>query len=86
MTTKITPHGSMVEIRHNDEIYYGLLLVDFDRFKTFGNYEIDVEGSMTLFDNEYNRIEYDSPLYDELTDIVEKIVVYEDEDEFEDEI
>jgi len=90
MKTKIYPHGTMLEIHHNvdsennpDMIFYCLLLVDFDLYKTFGNFEIDVE-VMTLFDEEYNKIPYGDPLYDELSEIVQKIVIEENEDDDED--
>ena len=90
MKTKIYPHGTMLEIHHNvdsennpDKIFYCLLLVDFDLWKTYGNTDIDVD-SMTLFDEDYNKINYGDELYDELSEIVQKIVIEENEDDDED--
>ena len=83
MKTKIYPHGTMVEIHYNDEIYYGLLVVDFDRFKTFGNTDIDTE-LMVFFDEEYNMIPYVNPIYEILQELVKKIVIFEESDDEDD--
>ena len=82
MKTQITPHGTMIEIVHNDQIYYGLLIVDFDIFKTYGNTDIEIE-YLTLFDEEYNKIPYGKPIYDELSPIIENSVIYNRDDEDE---
>lgn len=84
MKTKITPHGTMIQIEHKDKTYFGLLIVDFDLYKTFGNYDIEID-SLTLFDEDYDKIPYWEPIYDELSPIVEKIVLLEENDEDEEE-
>jgi len=82
MVVSIKSHGTMVEINYKNETYYGLLCVDFERFKTFGNTDISVD-SLTLFDHEYNKIPYGDPIYEILEERVERTVLNEEDEDDE---
>lgn len=77
MTTKMRPCGITLKIEHEGKTYYGHLYNDWDRFKTYENTDIDTEDGLILFDESFNRISYDSELYDVLSPLVEKHLFYE---------
>ena len=78
--TRIEPCGVTLKIEHEGKTYYGHMYNDFEMFKTFGNYDLNPHDDLVLFDEEWNRIPWDSPLYEELPPIIEKIVIEQDED------
>ena len=89
MKTKMRPLGVSLEIQHEGKTYFGHLYNDWDRFKTYENHEIDLEDGLILFDDSFNRIPYESELYDVLTPLVEEHLLkyehsfedWEDDDE-----
>ena len=82
MKTTVTPHGTVVEIHYKDKIYYCLLVVDFDMYKTYGNQDIDTD-YLVFWDEEYQLIPYVNPLYEVLSEIVKKKVIDEKDEEDE---
>jgi hypothetical protein len=76
MKTPITPYGTVVEIQHKTTIYFGLLVVDFNRFKTFGNTDIDPD-LFVFFDENFKLIPFVRPLYKILSERMVEIVLNE---------
>lgn len=90
MKTKITPYGIVLNIVYDGKTYLGVIQNDFDRFKTFGNYDLSVD-SLILFDEDFNKLSFSDKetkrtceLYDIIEDLIEKIVVNEEYDDDED--
>ena len=75
MNESVNPCGVTVTINYEGKVYYGHLYNDWNLFKTIGNYDIEVEDGLILFDENFDRIPYDSPLYVELTPIVEEFII-----------
>ena len=78
MKTTVTSHGTVVEIHYKNKIYYCLLVVDFDMYKTYGNQNIDTN-YLVFWDGDYQLIPYVNPLYEVLSEIVKKKVIDEKE-------
>lgn len=74
MKTKMSPCGVTIQIDHEGKRYFGHLYNDWDRFKTIGNSDINPEDELILFDENFDRIPYDSELYDILTPLVEEYI------------
>lgn len=82
MKTKMRPSGVTLEIEHNGKTYFVHLYNDWDVYKTYDNYEIEVE-EMILFDDEFNRVPYDVDLYEEFRPLVEEHI-FDHKHEWED--
>jgi len=84
MTTKITPNGIVLLIEHEDKTYHGYLQNNFERFKTYGNYDLSTD-TLILFDEDFNKVSFDDPntcdLYDKIEELIEKFVIREEDDE-----
>lgn len=80
MKTKMRPLGVTLQIEHEGKTYYGHLYNDWDLYKTYENTDIDIEDGLILFNEDFDRIPYDSELYDVLSPLVEKHLFYQDEE------
>jgi len=79
MKTKIFTRGTMVEIHmKNGDIFYCLLEVDFDLYKTFGNPNVDVE-ECVFFDEDWKVLERDDKRCEKLKEFVDTVVICEEE-------
>ena len=58
MKSKITPHGIVLKIVHEEKTYHGVLQNDFETNKTFGNCDLSVD-TLILFDEEFNQLSFD---------------------------
>ena len=88
MTTKITPNGIVLLIEHEGKTYHGYLQNDFDRFKTYGNYDLSTD-TLILFDEDFNKISFENTdtcdLYDKIEELIEKFVIREEDEDEDDE-
>ena len=92
MKTNITPFGVVLEIVYEGTTYMGMIQNDFDKFKTFSNFDLSID-TLILFDSDFNKLSFSEKdpkeiceLYDIIEDLIEKIVVNgetEDEDDEE---
>lgn len=83
MKTKMRPCGVTLEIEHEGKTYYGHLYNDWEKYKTYENYEID-PFELNLFDENFDRIPYDDDLYDTMSKLIEEHIL-EYKHSFEDE-
>lgn len=83
--SKVRPFGVVVEVTINETTYYCMLVNDFDRFKTFGNYDLDSR-PFVVMDVQMNSLsEENVELYDQMEEIIDRMVIREERDEDEDE-
>jgi len=79
MGTKITPNGVVLLIEHEEKTYHCYLQNDFERFKTFGNFDLDM-GTLVIFDESFNLIpNFPEELYDKMEELIFKYVVEEND-------
>jgi len=91
MTTKITPNGIVLLIEHEGKTYHGYVQNDFDRFKTYGNYDLSTD-TLILFDEDFNKLSFSKEntketcdLYDQIEELIEKFVIREEDQDEDDE-
>lgn len=73
---KVKGFGVVVQVGE----HYVVLQNDFERFKTFGNWNLNTDPIVVL-DSEMKQVEYDEELWERLEMEIERQVVDEDYDE-----
>lgn len=77
----VSPFGVVVEVIIDEVSYYVVIVNDFEEFKTFGNYDLDTRPFLVL-DVSMNLIpenEENESLFNQLDEIIQKMVVDEQE-------
>jgi hypothetical protein len=75
--TRIEPCGVTLQIEHEGKTYYGHMYNNYERFKTFGNYDLNPYDDLVLFDDNWKLIPYTDDLYEILADEIQKQVIEE---------
>ena len=90
MKNKITPFGIVLKIVYQGITYMGIIQNDFERFKTYGNYDLSID-TLMVFDEDFKLLSFDGEnkemtceLYDLFEEQIEKLVVNEEDDEEDD--
>lgn len=72
--SKINPSGVVFEVEFGTASFYVFLGVDFEKEKVYRNSNIDID-TITVFDSEFNRIDWDDVLYPQIIRVVETEVL-----------
>ena len=75
--TTVKPFGVVLEVVRNEKTQYVILPNDFERFKTFGNWNLQTE-PIEVLGEDFKPIEFDE---DEISEIINDYVVNEKSDD-----
>ena len=78
--TTVKPFGIVLEVVKDNKTQYVILPNNFERFKTFGNWDLETD-PIDVLGEDFKPIEFDE---DEISEIIVKYVIDEKSDDDDD--
>lgn len=76
---KVKPFGVVVEVKIDEETYYVIIVNNFERFKTFGNWDLDSEPFVVMDKDMKPLSDENVELFEKIGEIIQQMVIDEKE-------